>query len=79
MGRYHFNIYDGHTVRDGEGTVLPDSRRAREAAIATAGKLISDAARRSKIDEEWRMEVTGGTGLLLFRLDFVISDAPAIR
>ena len=77
--RYHFNVYDGRRLLDEEGTVLPDIRRARQAALATAGELIRDSAKRSKIDEEWRMEVTDGTGLLLFRLDFVISDASAAR
>ena len=78
MPRYHFNIYDGITSIDRDGTELPDVQSARREAMILAGAVIEDSAKISKLGEEWRMEVTDDTGLLLFRLDFMVSQAPAV-
>ena len=39
---------------------------------------MDDEARREALGEDWCMEVTDDHGLLLFRLDFHVTDAPAI-
>ena len=79
MPRYHFNIYDGITSIDREGTELPDIQAARREAIIFAGAVIEDTGKRLKLGEEWRMEVTDDDGLILFRLDFIVSEAPAVK
>ena len=77
MPRYHFSIYDGVSLPDHDGTELPDLQAARQEAIRFAGKIIADEARTLSLGEDWRMEVTDGSGMLLFRLDFVVTASPA--
>ena len=78
MPRYHFNVHDGRTSLDKEGTELPDTHAARREAMILAGALIEDSAKRSELGEEWRMEVTDDAGLLLFRLHFTIASTSAV-
>lgn len=77
MPRYHFNVYDEHVSLDTDGTVLSDLQAARFEALQLAGEIIRDAAMRAELGEEWRLEVTDDTRLVLFRMDFVVADAPA--
>lgn len=76
--RFFFHVYDGVSLPDDEGTELPDWQAARTEAIATAGRIVADEGKRLKLGEDWRMEVTDDRGLLLFRLDFHITESPAI-
>lgn len=78
MPCYHFNVYDGVQIIDKVGTELPDVRFARREAIRYAGSLLEDAAAKDGLGQEWRMEVTDGAGLILFRLDFLVTDSPAV-
>ena len=78
MPRYHYNVHDGRSTIDAVGTELPDLMAARREAIRTAGRILDDEARREALGEDWCMEVTDDHGLLLFRLDFHVTDAPAI-
>lgn len=79
MPRFFFNIYDGKSLPDEEGTVLPSWEVARLEAITVAGRVIADDAKRLGLGEDWRMEVTDEDGLVLFKLDFHVAEAPAIR
>ena len=79
MPRYHFNVYDGVTLLDKKGVELPDSQFARREAIRYAGALLEEGARLESLGEEWRMEITDGTGLILFRLDFFVTPSPVMR
>lgn len=76
MPRFHFNIYDGVSETDQEGTELPDWWTARVEAIAFAGVIFKDEARRLALGEDWHMEVTDEAGLVLFRLDFSVMEVP---
>lgn len=78
MPRYHFNIHDGHSEIDRDGTELPDIQTARSEALQLAGTIISDAGRRVEFGEDWRVEVTDDSGLVLFRMDFVVVESPAV-
>ncbi|MCE4226563.1 hypothetical protein HCU64_22735 [Methylobacterium sp. C25] len=78
MPRFHFHIYDGFTARDPNGTELPDYAAARRMALRVAGELISEEGREVKLGEEWRLEVTDDADLVLFRIDFNITEAPAV-
>lgn len=78
MPRFYFSTYDGVSAPDLEGTELPDWNAAREEAIHLAGALLRDSAKQVALGEEWRMEVTDETGLILFRLDFTLLTASAV-
>lgn len=41
MPRYHFNVYDGKSTLDQEGTELNSIEEARFAAVCLAGRIIS--------------------------------------
>lgn len=77
MPRYHFNVYDGVSAPDPEGYELVDWQAARLEAVRLAGELLREDAKRIAIGEDWYMEVTDDTGLVLFRLDFSVMEAPA--
>ena len=77
MPRFHFNVYDGEASIDEVGAELPDLIFARREAIRYSGELLEDAGRQGSLGEEWRMEVTDDNGLVLFRLDFVVTASPA--
>lgn len=78
MPRFHFNVYDGYTARDAEGTELTDHEAARTMAIRMAGELMVDEGRRTKLGNEWRLEVTDDTHLVLYRIDFSIAESSAV-
>lgn len=79
MPRYHFNVYDGVDMPDEDGTELPGLVFARREAIRLAGSLLEEGAGDILPGSEWRMEVTDGTGLVLFRLDFNIHQSPSVQ
>lgn len=78
MPRFHFNIFDGISDLDRTGTELPDWREARLEAIRRAGAIFRDTPKTLALGEEWRMEITDQKGLVLFRLDFSVLQAPAV-
>ena len=77
MPRYHFNVYDGVSLPDDDGTELADIQAARQEAIRFAGRIIADEAHTLALSEDWRMEVTDNSGILLFRLDVVVTASEA--
>ncbi len=78
MPRFHFNIYDGTSELDPEGTELPDYAEARVEAMRLAGEILKSTAHRLALGEDWHLEVTDERGLVLFRLAFQVVEAPAI-
>lgn len=78
MPRFFFRIHDGADYPDTQGTELSDWREAQVEAVRRAGTIIADTARQVKLGEDWSMEVTNETGLVLFRLDFHISSSAAV-
>ncbi len=78
MPRYHFHIHDGRTIIDTDGMDLADTAQARRMAIRITGQYLEDEADLISLGEEWRMEVTDDRGLILFRLDFVVTNAAAV-
>ena len=77
MPRYHFNVYDGVTVLDPDGVELADWERALYEAIRNCGEVLNDNAKRIALGEDWRMEITDDTGLVLFRSDFSVMRSAA--
>jgi hypothetical protein len=78
MPRFHFNVYDGKSIIDEEGTALPNWQAARIEAISLAGNILRDEAHRIALGEDWRIEVTDHTGLILFQMTFQVVEAPVI-
>ncbi|GJD96606.1 DUF6894 family protein [Methylobacterium iners] len=79
MPRYFFNVHDGRSKLDTEGTELPDWQTARREAVRLASGILRDEADRLSFGEEWRLEVTDSRGLILFQLDFCFTEAAAVR
>lgn len=75
--RYHFNVYDGVSSLDLDGTELPDVQAARVEGIRLAGEILKDDADRIDLGEEWRLEVTDQAGVVLFRMAFLVVEEAA--
>jgi hypothetical protein len=75
--RYFFNIDDGRSDRDGDGTELKDLATAKCEGVKLAGRMICDDADRFWDRREWGLTVTDGAGLILFSLAFLGTEAPA--
>lgn len=43
MPRYFFNVHDGRSAPDREGTELPDTEIARAQAVRLSGEILPDA------------------------------------
>ena len=78
MPRFFFHVHDGVSILDREGVELDDWRAAQIEAIRLAGTIVAGNASRLQLGEDWALEVTNADGLVLFRLDFSISEGPAI-
>ncbi len=79
MPRFHFHVRDGVCLPDHEGSEFPDWQAARLEAVRRAGDLLSKEADRIALGEDWRIEVTDHTGLVLFHMSFLVIEAPAMR
>ncbi|GEP01132.1 DUF6894 family protein [Methylobacterium haplocladii] len=78
MTRYFFNVYDGVSPIDTDGTELSDGQQARREAIRMAGLILMNEGDRLQAGRGWRLEVTDDTGLVLFQLDVQFTEMPGI-
>lgn len=62
MPRYHYNVYDGINIIDHDGIELQDLNQARVEALRYAAGIIHDEARKKRLGNEWRLEVTDEGG-----------------
>ena len=74
MPIFHFNVYDGISTHDRDGTTLTDVHEARREALKRASGLLDEEQIRGRLGEDWRMEVTNEDGRLLFRIDFIFEE-----
>lgn len=80
MQRFFFNLADGASSPDKEGVEFDDLASVREAAIKYLGQSLVD-----RPDEFWRsggdwaLTVTDPSGLTLFRLHVVATEAPSLQ
>ncbi|MBE7244933.1 MAG: hypothetical protein INR63_08285, partial [Actinomycetospora chiangmaiensis] len=79
MPRFYFHVHDGHSELDPDGTELPDWQSARLEAIRLAGDILKQDAHRIALGEDWRIEVTDQTGLILFQMTFLVVESPVMR
>ena len=70
MPRYFFNVYDGYSSLDQDGTELPDIHTAQSEAIRLSGEILREEGGRFWNNTEWRLEVTDASGTVLFVLRF---------
>ena len=77
MPIYHFNVRDGSNIPDPDGTELPNVQAARVEAVKLAGRLLLDEPDTFWEGSDWHVEVTNDRGLILFRLDFMATEAAA--
>jgi hypothetical protein len=78
MSLFFFNVHDGVALIDEEGTELPDITAAKLMAVKLAGAMLQDDAEEFWNGEQWQLDVTDATGLTLFSLTFIGTDAPSI-
>ena len=79
MPTYHFNVVDGGDHPDPDGTSLAGVAQARRAALAAAGDMLRDASMGGPFGRDWSMTVTDPSGLVLFKLDFQLSESSAVK
>jgi hypothetical protein len=55
--RYFFNVHDGRSELDAEGTELASQDAARLTAVQLTGEILRDEARLRKFGDDWHLEV----------------------
>lgn len=78
MPRYYFNVIDGKSTPDVDGTDLPDLSVAYRSAVRMAGEILQDEADALRSDRDWKMDVVDHQGFVIFSLLFVTIDAPCL-
>jgi hypothetical protein len=74
MPRYHFNVEDGLSGLDQDGTELPDLNSAQIEAVRLGGAMLREGAEQFWKGQQWKMDVTDAGGTILFKLIFVAVD-----
>jgi hypothetical protein len=75
--RYFFNVRNGQSRDDETGAQLGNVKAARLEAIQRFGQLMAEHPEQFDRGHDWRMEVTDGKGLMLFRLDLDLLLVPS--
>ena len=70
MPLYFFNVYDGYSSLDQDGTELPDIYTAQNEAIRLSGQILREKGGKFWNGTEWKLEVTDVSGAVLFVLRF---------
>ena len=78
MARYHFQVRTASHIALSEVADLENLEDARIEAARRIGRLLSDHAMQIWVDQDWQMNVTDETGLILFTMQVMVSDASAI-
>jgi hypothetical protein len=74
MPRYFFNVIDGRSIIDNQGSELAGLKEARVEAIQLAGAILRDEGDKFWNGEEWHMNVTDASGLSVLKLHFSADD-----
>jgi hypothetical protein len=78
MPQYFFHIDDGSNP-DTDGVELADLATAKCEAVKVAGNIICEAAGDFWSKQEWAMTVTDESGLTLFALRVIGTEAPVLH
>ena len=79
MPRYYFDLADGQSNRDEEGTALPSLRAVRVAAVEMLGHVLRDKSRTFWDEPDLKLTVRSDDDLILMRLSVSGTLAPASR
>jgi hypothetical protein len=74
MPRYFFNVIDGRSIIDNQGSELAGLKEARVEAIQLAGAILRDEGDTFWSGEEWHMHVTDASGQSVLTLRFSAED-----
>lgn len=75
MPRYFFDVQDGASIPDEDGTELTSLVEVRKAAVELAGSLLKDDAESFWKGDSWRIDVSDESRTLLFALHFHAVEA----
>lgn len=79
LAKYYFDITDGRTIPDINGTELLDVAAVRSHAIGLSSALLGSHSPSFWRGEEWLIEAKDDIGVVLFTLAFRASDIPVVR
>lgn len=79
MNRYYFDIENGRSLRDEEGTELANQKGVRLAAVKLLGQVLCDSSGSFWDDPELKLTVRDDADLILMRLTVFGTLAPASR
>jgi hypothetical protein len=71
-------MHDGRAYPDTLGMECPTLGHARIEAVRRVGRLLEEEAARFWTGDDWTMDVTDATGLTMFSLRFMATNAPAV-
>ena len=77
MPFFHFEVRTPSHVMITDGAELPDSTAARVEAAKRIGALLHDHAGQLWIDQDWEMDVTDQSGLILYSIHVAAMRASA--
>jgi hypothetical protein len=78
MARFYFDVHDGISSIDDEGTELPSVREARLQAAGMAGTILSDTAAYFLEQGDLRVSVRNEGGQVLLTISMLAVDTPAV-
>ncbi|MFD0936720.1 DUF6894 family protein [Methylobacterium trifolii] len=79
MPRYFFNVYDGVSAIDHDGTEFENLAAAKLEALQLIGEILRHHSKSIANGEDWHLEVVDKHALILFRVDLLVTDAPVAR
>ncbi len=79
MSRFHLNVLDGVSAIDEEGTELANIDAAWREARHLASDILKEDGEWERLGNDWRIEVTDHTGIILFRIDVSAMRSPMMR
>ncbi|MBE7608159.1 DUF6894 family protein [Salmonella enterica] len=71
MPRYFFQVHDDREMVDDRGEECPDDDAACREAASYAGALLKEFDGRFRSGQEWRLDVTRGSGAPLFQIRII--------
>ena len=74
MPHFYFNVHDGRSKIDTEGSELPSRSAAQIMAIEFAGEILRDEARQIACGKMWSIEVTDTQGVAVYQIDIHFND-----
>ena len=78
MTLFYFQLEDSVSSRERDAWDLQDIAAAKCAAVRYAGEILCDSSGTFWNAAEWKLTVTDETGLALFTLELIGTDAPAL-